>query len=201
MLGSITPLGERGRRSRWHLTVCAYVVGSVLGAVVVGSTAGLLGMVALRVLMLGPGPRLLAIGGFAFVSVVLDLGLVIDVPTTRRQVNEDWLGRYRGWVYGGSFGLQLGVGLFSVVPTAALYLTVALELASGSVSAGAAIGCCFGVARALPLLSARSATSPPLLRELHEGLERWRAVAGLATIGAEATLTLTALSLTGVVWR
>ena len=36
MLGSITPLGERGRGSRWWVTVTAYVLGSTLAGVALG---------------------------------------------------------------------------------------------------------------------------------------------------------------------
>ncbi len=40
MLGSITPLGERSRGSRWWLTVTAYVVGSALAGLVTGGLFG-----------------------------------------------------------------------------------------------------------------------------------------------------------------
>src|SRR2546430_17352236 len=43
MLGSITPLGERGRGSRWWLTVTAYLLGSTLGGVAFGGGLGLAG--------------------------------------------------------------------------------------------------------------------------------------------------------------
>ena len=40
MLGSITPLGERGRGSRWWLTVSAYLLGSILAGLVTGAVFG-----------------------------------------------------------------------------------------------------------------------------------------------------------------
>ena len=43
MLGSITPLGERGRGSRWGVTVAAYLVGSAAGGAALGASLGTLG--------------------------------------------------------------------------------------------------------------------------------------------------------------
>ena len=37
------------------------------------------------------------------------------VPGPRRQVDERWLDRYRGWVYGVGYGSQLGLGIVTVV--------------------------------------------------------------------------------------
>ena len=44
-------------------------------------------------------------------SILTDVG-------RRRQVNEDWMARYRGWAYGAGFGLQLGLGVVTIVTTA-----------------------------------------------------------------------------------
>src|SRR5438046_31484 len=104
MLGSITPLGERGRNSRWAVTVTAYVVGSTAAGLALGSVLGAVG----RLTSLPATGRPWALG------ILVTLGVAFDVeiggahlPTVRRQVNEDWLARYRGWVYGGAFGVQL----------------------------------------------------------------------------------------------
>ena len=43
MMGSITPLGERGRGRRWGPTVGAYLVGSALGGAAAGAAAGFVG--------------------------------------------------------------------------------------------------------------------------------------------------------------
>jgi len=43
MLTSITPLGERGRASRWAVTVTAYVIGSGVGGLAVGFLGGAVG--------------------------------------------------------------------------------------------------------------------------------------------------------------
>ena len=111
MLASITPLGERSRGRRWAVTTVAYVAGSVLGGVSTGALLGALGaLVAWSAGGLWPD-QAVAIGLAA--AIVLVASAVdasrLTVPGPRRQVNEDWLVRYRGWVYGGAFGFQLGV--------------------------------------------------------------------------------------------
>src|SRR5689334_15700907 len=137
MLGSITPLGERGRNSRWTVTVTAYVVGSTAAGALFGSALGGVGALA-------PGnalARLVALAILIAAGASLDAGLAgARLPTVRRQVNEDWLARYRGWVYGVSFGFQLGLGVVTVVNLSAVYATLAAALLSQSTTAGAVIG-------------------------------------------------------------
>lgn len=158
MLGSITPLGERGRGSRWWLTAASYVGASTLGGLLVGSIAGFVGA-ALRLvgLRLGPPTALLVVAAAALLGLVAHAGLLgFELPALRRQVDERWIGRYRGWVVGAGFGLQLGLGVATIVPASA---------ASLSVAGGALVGLEFGAVRAAPLLAA--ARTPEALRRLH----------------------------------
>ena len=100
MLGSITPLGERSRGSRWGATVIMYIAGSLLGGVIVGTAAGLAGA------WLAPSHRsaLAALGALLAIGALVDTGRSpVTLPTPRRQANEDWLRRYRSWVYGGGW--------------------------------------------------------------------------------------------------
>src|SRR2546423_14617654 len=116
MLASIRPRGERGRARRWGLTVSAYLVGSLAGGALLGGALGALGS-PLRAHVRPGGATwagLVAAGGLA--GVLVDAGVGgLRVPTIRRQVDEDWLHRYRGWVYGVGFGFQLGAGLLTIV--------------------------------------------------------------------------------------
>ena len=118
MLASITPLGERGRRSNWRVTVTAFLIGATAAAAGAGAALGALGSVALPS---RPGIAVLlaAIG----VAIVLD-GLPVAVPGPRRQVDERWLDRYRGWVYGAGYGAQLGLGVTTIVSSAATYVAL-----------------------------------------------------------------------------
>src|SRR5947208_4624703 len=104
MLASIHPLGERARGQSFTVTVVAYTFGS---AVVGGVMGALLGALGGRVLSGGDDElRLGLLAAAAVLAALLDRS-GRPIPSWRRQVNEDWLGRYRGWVYGFGFGAQL----------------------------------------------------------------------------------------------
>lgn len=170
MLASITPVGETARGSRWSVTACAYVTGSIVGGAVLGSVFGAVG--SLQPWTLDSGPKvaagLLAIAGLA--------GLLADrrgLPTLRRQVNERWLTTYRGWVYGLGFGVQLGAAVTTTVTASATYVVAVGALLSGSWRTGALVGGWFGLVRALPLLATARVRTSRALRDMHRRLERW----------------------------
>ena len=137
MLSSIHPLGERARGNRWWLTVIAYLVASTASGLLAGTVLGVIGRVWSASLV-GPGATtpLLLTAVACLVGVLMDGGgaKAPRLPGVRRQVNEDWLNRYRGWVYGAGFGLQLGLGVVTIVTTAAIYLTGMLAVATGWVA-------------------------------------------------------------------
>jgi sulfite exporter TauE/SafE len=194
MLASITPLGERGRNQRWWITMTAFVTGSIAGGAVVG---GLLGGMGGAVLGSAPAePRLLALGLLLIAGLALDLRRGSRrLPSTRRQVNEDWLFRYRGWVYGVAFGFQLGVGVVTVVTTSAVYLTLVAALLTGSAAAGALVGGAFGLIRALPVLLTARVRRPGELIEFHRRLRAWDRPALRLALAAEAALAAVAIGL------
>jgi len=174
MLGSITPLGERGRRQRWRVTVAAFVTGSAAAGLLTGGALGWAGGHAVPESMLASGPRLGLLGVLLAAGLALDARLGgLRLPSSRRQVNEDWLTRYRGWVYGGAFGFQLGTGVVTIVIGSAVYLTFVAALLSGSAGAGAAIGATFGLLRSLPSLATARIHGPGQLVRLEHRLRRW----------------------------
>lgn len=189
MLGSISPFGERARGQRWGVTFAAYVAGSVTAGALVGTLLGAVGDVAVRQGTVALGVLALAAG----VAAVLDAGVVgLRLPTLRRQVNEVWLNRYRGWVYGAAFGAQLGAGVVTIVTTGAVYAMLAAALLSGSPRAGLAIGATFGLARAVPLLAVSRARRPDQLYRVDGLLRRWDPAARRAGVAVQAGLAATA---------
>jgi len=183
MLGSITPLGERGRGSRWWLTVTAYLVGSTLGGVAFG---GGLGLIASSFASRTPVAARLAV-----LAVAVPAGLLVDLgafglrlPTVRRQVDEGWRAGYRGWVWGFGYGIQLGAGVVTVVTTSTVYAAWLAAGLSGGVVAGALIGATFGVVRAAPVLSVAGVRRPDQLLHVDGILARWAAPARRATYAA-----------------
>jgi hypothetical protein len=195
MLASIHPLGERARHNRWGITASAYLAGSLAGGALAGGVLGLAGELVWS--LLRPGPQLVAL----LVLLVGATGVALDLgwgklPTIRRQVNEDWLARYRGWVYGAAFGFQLGLGMVTIVSSAAVYATFALAFLAGSVPAGLAIGGTFGLVRGAAVLAAAHVREPGQLRALHRRMQhvapvaRGTAVAALALLAALGSAAL-----------
>ena len=188
MLASIHPLGERARHSRWWSTALAYGAGSVAGGAALGTAAGLVGRVTAWAGL--PGIRLspALVTAVCAAAVIADLLLPGHLPSWRRQVNEDWLQRYRGWVYGAGYGVQLGFGVVTIVTTASVYAVVALALLSHSAATGALIGATFGLLRAAPVIGVRRVVDAGRLRRLHERLDALAAPAARVTPPALAVI-------------
>ncbi len=189
MLASIVPLGERARNRSWGITAAAYVIGSLMAGSVLGAVFGVAGSAAFS--YGHPGQQLL-LATAALVCALgagLDLGIGgLSLPTVRRQVNENWLHRYRGWVCGLGFGVQLGLGVVTIVTTATVYLVFVLGFLSASWQAGAALGAAFGLFRALPLLTMARVATPSQLREKHRRMQRWAPSAACAAIGVQCAV-------------
>jgi len=198
MLASINPLGERVRGRRWGRTVAAYLAGSAVGGLAVGGLLGELGrlIAALGAAAVGSSgglasglapwsPRLaLGAGIAALCAVAALLDATGRVPTRHRQVDEGWPARYRGWVYGAGFGVQLGSGGATTVTTSGVYLLGILVLLGASPLLGGALGAVFGLTRAAPILLGTGVEDAPTLRVLHRRIAAWEDRARWATVAA-----------------
>src|SRR3954451_7901310 len=174
MLSSITPLGERGRGRRWGLTTAAYMSGSAVAAAAAGALAGLTGSLVLH------GPSV------AIVAVALAAGVALDAlgtgPGPRRQVDESWLYRYRGGVYGFGYGAQLGLGVVTLVTGSAVYVVLGAAFATASPAAGAAIGLAAGIMRGATLLSPWPIRDTARLVRFHQRMDAQRGTARAAAL-------------------
>jgi hypothetical protein len=192
MLASITPLGERGRHSYWVVTVSAFALGASGAAAACGALAGFLGMALL-------GGSVSTHARLGLLAVAVLAAILLDaspgpIPGPRRQVNERWLGQYRGWVYGLGFGVQLGVGVSTVVSSAATYAALTAALLGADPGTGAVIMVCYGVVRGLtPLVTVR-VRNPAALVALLRGVDRGRGTASRGAVVALAALCATALA-------
>ena len=194
MLTSITPLGERSRNSSWAVTVAAFATGSTAAGALAGAAAGATGGLAAPIFP-GFSAALVLLAGAALLGATLDLEpAALRLPTVSRQVNEDWLRLYRGWVYGIGFGFQLGLGFATIVSSSALYLAFLSALLSGSAVTGAVIGAAFGLLRATPLLAGAGVRSPDRLFVLGRRLEGWRRPSLVLALCAQIALALAALA-------
>lgn len=194
MLSSIHPLGERGRHNRWAVTVGSFTVVATVTGAAVGAALGVIGGLAFE--GLSDDALLLGTGAIAVVAGVLDLARVAP-PGPERQVNETWVGHYRGWVYAGAFGFELGTGVMTYIVTWGVFATFASELLSASWLGGMLIGAVFGFGRSIALLAAGWIDRPSRLTAFHQKMSDLGAAvrrsAAATTAGAGAFGTLVAL--------
>ena len=158
----IHPLGEQSRGNTWAVTVGAFTIASALAG---GIVTGLMGWVG-SIWTFDTTTALMATGLLGLVAGALDLS-PLKPPTPRRQVNENWIGRYRGWVYGAAFGVQLGVGFSVFVMSWGYYAMLLAAALTGSLAAGFLIGCVFGLGRGLLLHLAGRIDQPDKLAKFH----------------------------------
>jgi hypothetical protein len=163
MLASITPLGERGRGSRYGITVASFALAALAGGVALGAALGAFGSLVVPA-SLSWRARAAVLAVAAAVALAVDVrGRGVRGP--RRQVDVAWLDAFRGWVYGGAYGFQLGLVLVTVISSAATYVAVLAALLSGEGWRGALVMGCSGAIRgATPLLAARIDRPERLMR-------------------------------------
>jgi len=180
MLSSIHPLGERAKGNRYGVTLAAYLLGSLAGGVALGAALGSVGYL-LRELV-DPTLAAVTLGAVCVAAFVADRGRWRRrIPSWHRQVNEDWLSEFRGWVYGAGFGFQLGLGVVTIIPSAIFYAVMAAALLVGSVPAAIVIGAAFGLARGLVLLTARRIVDTQSLLAYHRRFQHRGPLAHTAT--------------------
>lgn len=133
----------------------------------------------------------LALASAALIGIVLDSHVVgLALPTIKRQVDDEWMFRYRGWVYGLGWGLQLGTGLMTIVQGSAIYVFLMAALLSGSPYTGALLGACFGLVRGGINLATCHVRTPESLLAMDAWLRRHsrtEARAGMASMVLVAT--------------
>lgn len=175
MLGSITPLGERGRGGRWGTTVAIYIGASTVCGLLFGFILGTLGS---AVWNLGGAAgnetyRVYSIGLVALTGVIVESVRGSGrLPSIQRQVNENWLSRYRPWVWAVGFGAQLGIGVVTIITTTAIYALWWTAFVSATSPTGAIVGAAFGFTRAAVSLAVIRVDRPERLVAVDRTLKR-----------------------------
>ncbi len=167
MLSTLTPLGERGRGTRFASTAAWFVAGSVAGGALLGATGAVVALVV-SAAHVGSTTADVAAAAAAALAATADL-LVAGRRAVghHRQVNERWLDQFRPWVYGAGFGFQIGSGIATYVTTAGVYLVVVLGGLTGRPLVAVAFGLLFGAVRGLAVLLGRHLDSAQALRRFH----------------------------------
>jgi len=190
MLSSIHPLGERARHNTWVVTALAFTVGAIVSGAAVGLALGGVGSVLVEMTSTA---LLVATAAVALIAGILDL-VGPKAPGPARQVNETWIGSFRGWVYGGAFGLELGLGVFTYVVTWGVYAALASALLTTSPLAGALVGATFGIGRSLSVLAAGYVDRPSRLVSFNRALAKAGPLVRTGTSTAFATIGLVAIA-------
>ena len=196
MLASITPLGERGRNGHWTITVTAFAIGALGAAALLGALLGAAG--SLLVGGLSIGVRLAALAGALLIAVALDAG-ADRIPGPRRQVDERWLHRYRGWVYGLGYGAQLGAGVATVVTSAATYVAILAAFVCADPLRGALVLGGYGAIRGFTPLVTASVRTPAALMSFHARFQRAGLLASRAGTALLAAGVVVAVAMTASV--
>ncbi len=141
MITTVHPLAEGARGRRWVATAVWFVVATLVTSTLLGATLSWLGS------MMSVG-----VGGAVLVSLILVIAAAVDLggwrpPSTTRQLNENWLTSYRGWVIGAGYGAQLGSGFATVVPSWTGYALIPVLVLAGDPVTGALLGLVFGLGR------------------------------------------------------
>jgi hypothetical protein len=196
MLSTITPFGERSRGHRYAATASWFVAGSVLGGLTLGGLAAGLAAAGAAIGVSADSAWLvgtLALAAAVTAAIDADVfGRVI--PIWRRQVNDQWLARYRSWVYGVGFGWQIGVGVATYIMTAAVFLVVLMAAMLLNPVEAVALGAWFGLARGLAVLLTARADTPAQLRALHQRFDALGPAVRVAVIAVQAGVALVALA-------
>jgi hypothetical protein len=157
-----------------------------------GAALGLLGSAAVG--SFGVRLRLVLLGAAALVAFAADVSPV-RVPGPRRQVNERWRTEFRGWVYGSGYGAQLGLGVTTVVSSAATYLAIFAAFLSAEALRGALVLGLFGLLRGLQPLATWRVTHPAHLARFHARFGRWRGF--VHRVGCASLVTILAIVIVG----
>jgi hypothetical protein len=194
MLSSLNPVAERARGHRFWVTALWYVGGAVVGGAVLGAVCAVLA---------APVPRpsdltWVLVLAAALVAVASDTAVFgRSLPDHPRQVDERWLVRYRRWIYATGYGVQIGTGFATYIMTAAVYLTAALAVLTGSAREAFAIGVVFGAVRGLSIAVSAGARTPERLRAVHRRLAALAAPSLWFAIAAEVSVAAVAGAVAG----
>jgi len=185
MLSTVTPLAEAGRGHRYRWTASWFFVGALLGGATTGAFAAVLAAGVRAVELSSTATYAIAAGAAVLAAAVDHGGVGPAIPHHRRQVNEDWLGRYRAWVYGAGFGWQIGTGLATYIMTAGVYLVIVLAALTGEPLTALGLCVAFGGFRGSMVLLGAFLTSADRLAAFHQRFEAWREPVRRGVIGVE----------------
>lgn len=187
MVGSISPMVHGAGPSRGMLLISVYLVGLAAGGALVGGAAAALGAALLP--PVGSGMVVKAIVTAQGFFVLREAGVVrVPLPQMRWAVPRRWRQTMPRWRVLGAYGLLLGTGVATRIPSSSFYALLIWALVGGSAGWAVAWFVMFGLGRAVPVLA----------RLVLDGIGLDGAELVTRSIGAEAGVKLLMASLTSV---
>jgi hypothetical protein len=200
MLSQPNPLAERTRKQRYAVTAVWFVLGALAGGLTL----------AVGVAVLAAGVDALGLGSTAAAgtaAIIALAGAASDgrvlpwsPPFLRRQVNEDWLPRYRGWLYGVGFGWQIGTGVATYVMTSAVFAMIALGALSASPLAAVGVCVAFALARGVVVFATARLTTFEALAAFHRRFHELGPVVQRTVVGVQVAVAAVAATSAWGAW-
>lgn len=155
MVGTIAPVGYRDMpfgKLHWLLSALFYTLGATVGGGLTGASLAYLSGLALNPFILNEShiPSITGLLAVFYALHEMDIAS-LPHPQRRKQVPSKWRHRFHPYLTTCLYGLMLGTGLLTYIPTASYFILVFAAAVSGSPATGALILSVYGAARALLL--------------------------------------------------
>ena len=197
MLSQLNPVSERARGQRFAVTATWFVVGALAGGATLGAAMLALAF-AVEALGVGGAAAAGAAAVIALVGAASDAhALPWSPPFHRRQVNEDWLPHYRGWLYGVGFGWQIGTGVATYIMTAAVFVMIAVGALTASPVVAFAVAIVFALARGVVVLATARFTGFDALATFHRRFHALGPIVRRAVIAVQVAVAIVAAAAVG----
>jgi hypothetical protein len=154
---TIGPTGHDGGARTTFAACLAFVPGAVLGGVI---TFGSLAWIGDALHGAGRAAYLVA-AAIALVAAALEVRGTRIVPQIRRQLPERWRRVMPMPVAAALYGVLLGIGFTTFVLSFGVWALAGISLAVGDPQLGLLLGACFGLGRAIPIVSLAPLTERP----------------------------------------
>lgn len=183
MVGTIVPIGDRERLAGLRrLSLGLHCAGCVTGGAILGAGLGLLGdnFDMQSVVQRSSQPMLVGLGGLCLGCAGRELRLWrLPLPSSPWQVPAWWLLRAPARAVAFAYGVVLGAGVFTRIPSSTFYPLVIMVAVLGDPFLGAAAFSLFGFARSVPVLAFGQARDGREFARWTDEVATWQPIARL----------------------
>lgn len=193
MIETIGPTGHPGGTPTTIAASLSFAPFALLGGAITFGAMGLLGS-----LLGGPGSTSYVVAAALALAAALAeaRGLPI-VPQVRRQLPVRWRSRMPMPLAAAGYGVLLGLGFTTFVLSYGVWALMGVSLALGEPLVGVAVGLCFGLGRAAPIVLLAPLADRPLGERICESMAMRPSLLRGMRLGDGAAMALVAFTLAG----